>query len=193
MIQNMIEVEVRGGLSKDQFDSLSIFLSENGKLKEIQDREMVLLLDTPGYDMDPTKREVDIRIRKTNGINEIMVKRKLVEGNHARSETSYNLGEMSIEDAQMMVRAFGISRGQWMHRRKSVYLYNKCEWSLVEAVPGIYYFEIEKEVDQSADIHRVKDELESEVKKLGYKTFSNKEYKDFIFFLGEKVNKWVSW
>jgi hypothetical protein len=49
----MIEVEVRSELTKEQFDNLSLFLQQNGKLKETQDREMILLLDTPGYNSDP--------------------------------------------------------------------------------------------------------------------------------------------
>lgn len=189
----MIEVEVRNELSQEQFESLTSFLSENGKLKEVQDREMVLLIDTPGYDMDPTKREVDIRIRRTNGVNEIMVKHKLTDGNHARHEKSYNLGDMSIDDAQSLVKSFGVSKGQWMHRRKSVYVYNGCEWSLVEAVPGIYYFEVEKEVPDTADLDEVKEELIKEARSLGYDTFTDEEYRNFINLLGEKVNKWISW
>lgn len=71
----MIEVEIRGELGKEKFEELNNFFSTNGKLLETQDREMILLRDTPGVQTeDPTLRERDIRIRRTNGKTEIMVK-----------------------------------------------------------------------------------------------------------------------
>jgi hypothetical protein len=36
-------------------------------------------------------------------------------------------------------------------------------------------------------------ELEEEVKKQGFKTFTDEEYRNFIDLLGKKVNKWIEW
>jgi adenylate cyclase class IV len=189
----MIEVEIRGELSKEKFDELNSYFSENGKVLEDQDREMILLRDTPGYDEDPTQRKVDIRIRKTNGDTEIMVKEMKSENNVARSEKQFKLGQISIEEAKDFVSFFGSHSGQWMHRRKKVYEFADGHWSLVEAVPGIYYYELEKEVAEGTDLEKTRQDLIKIAESLNLQIFTGQEYRDFIQMLGEKVNKYITW
>jgi adenylate cyclase class IV len=189
----MIEVEIRGELTKDEFEKLNSFLESNGKLLEVQDREMILLRDTPGYNEDPTLRDVDIRIRRTNGQTEIMVKEKKSEGNVARSEHSFAMGEISLDSAKSFVKYFGSKKGQWMHRKKKVYDWEGVNWSLVEAVPGIFYFEAEKEVDEKEDLEKIKEELHKIATNNNLKVMTLDEYKSFIKMLGEKVNKYIDW
>lgn len=189
----MIEVEIRGELSKEKFDELEKLFSEKGKLLEEQDREMILLRDTPRYSDDPTLREVDIRIRKTNGDTEIMVKEMKSENNVARSEKQFKLGQISMDEAKEFVKFFGSQKGQWMHRKKKVYDYLGGHWSLVEAVPGIYYYELEHEVEEGTDLELVKEELIQIANSLSLPHFTSEEYKDFIVMLGEKVNKFIEW
>jgi adenylate cyclase class IV len=189
----MIEVEIRGELGKEKFEELNNFFSTNGKLLENQDREMILLRDTPGYNEDPTLRERDIRIRRTNGKTEIMVKEMKSVGNVARSEHSFPMGEIELEEAKQFVKYFGSKMGEWMHRRKKVYEYNGTHWSVVEAVPGIYYYEAEKEVANETEIEKANQEIREEAHKLGLPIFTTEEYKTFIKMLGEKVNKYIEW
>jgi adenylate cyclase class IV len=189
----MIEVEIRGELTKNKFDELNKYFSENGKILETQDREMILLRDTIGYDEDPTIRKVDIRIRKTNGDTEIMVKEMKSAGNVARSEKQYKMGQISIDEAKEFVKFFGSQKGQWMHRKKNVYEYGGGHWSLVEAVPGIYYYELEQEVEEGTDLEAVRTELVKIVDSMSLPHFTSQEYKAFIEMLGEKVNKYIEW
>jgi adenylate cyclase class IV len=189
----MIEVEIRGELGKEKFEELNNFFSANSKLLETQDREMILLRDTPGYHEDPTLRERDIRIRRTNGKTEIMVKEMKSVGNVARSEHSFQLGEMGLEEAKQFVKYFGSKMGQWMHRRKKVYEYGGVYWSVVEAVPGIFYYEAEKEVSDDSEIEAANKSLRDEAMRLGLPIFTTEEYKEFIKMLGAKVNKYIEW
>lgn len=189
----MIEIEVRGILTKEEFDKANSFFAMNGVLKEVQDREMVLLLDTPGYDSDPTKREVDIRIRRTNGKTELMVKKKVSENNVARSEKAFDLGDISLDEAKELVKSFGSVKGQWMHRKKNVYDYDGVEWSLVEAVPGIFYYEAEMVADESQDTEEIRKILVEKAQSHGYSVLEPEEYKRFIEMLGVTVNKYISW
>jgi adenylate cyclase class IV len=189
----MIEVEIRGELSKEKFDELNQKFASEGKILETQEREMILLRDTPRYSDDPTLREVDIRIRKTNGDTEIMVKEMKSENNVARSEKQYKLGQISLEEAKEFVGFFGSHKGQWMHRKKKVYDFLGAHWSLTEAVPGIYYYELEHEVDEGTDLENTKQELEKIASSLDLPIFTTEEYKDFIKTLGEKVNKYIEW
>jgi hypothetical protein len=189
----MIEVEIRGELTKHEFEELNNFLSEKGKLLEVQDREMILLRDTPGYNEDPTLRDVDMRIRRTNGNTEIMVKEKKSEGNVSRSEHSFKLGNLELEDAKRFVKFFGSQKGQWMHRKKKVYEYDSVFWSVVEAVPGIYYYEAEMETEEGTDLEKIENLLKEKAKKLALKIFTRDEYREFIKMLGAKVNKYIQW
>lgn len=189
----MIEVEIRGELTQKEFEQLNIFFEQKGKLLEVQDREMILLRDTPGYNEDPTLREVDIRIRKTNGDTEIMVKEKKSDGNVSRLEHSFKLGNLEIEGAKKFVKFFGSQRGQWMHRKKKVYEYEDIYWSLVEAVPGIFYYEAEIETKEENNLLKIENFLKEKANELALKVFTKEEYKEFIKMLGEKVNKYIEW
>lgn len=154
---------------------------------------MILLFDTPGYDSDPTKREVDVRIRRTNGKTEIMVKKKASENNVARSEKSFNLGEIDLEDAKMLAKSFGCAKGQWMHRKKSVYYYDDVEWSLVEAVPDIYYYEAEVVVETPEKIEDARLNLIKKAQDQECSILTPEEYKKFIETLGKTVNRYIDW
>ncbi len=48
---------------------------------------------------------------------EIMVKEMKSENNVARSEHSFNLGNIELEEAKKLVKFFGSQKGQWMHRK----------------------------------------------------------------------------
>lgn len=189
----MIEVEIRGEITKEKFDELNKFFSEKGNLLEVQDREMILLRDTPKYNDDPTLREVDIRIRRTNGNTEIMVKEMKSENNVARSEHSFKLGNLELEDAKKFVKFFGSQKGQWMHRKKRVYEFEGVHWSIVEAVPGIFYFEAEKEVPEGTDLENTRQELLKVSENMNLNIMASEDYKTFIKMLGEKVNKYIEW
>lgn len=80
-----------------------------------------------------------------------------------------------------------------MHRRKKVYEYNGTHWSVVEAVPGIYYYEAEKEVANETEIQNADQEIREEANKLGLPIFTSEDYKTFIKMLGQKVNKYIEW
>jgi predicted adenylyl cyclase CyaB len=189
----MIEVEIRGRLSDEQFVSLSERLARDGTLKETQDREMILLRGYPGYSADPTARDVDIRLRSTNGKSEIMVKQKTSDHNVARREISLPLAVPDLALAKEAMKALGYADGIWMHRIKSVYEYRGIEWSIVDVPEGLRYFEAEQEVSENEDTTAVHAHLVSEAEKLGLVALEPLEMKEFIQLLDTTVNKEISW
>ena len=108
----MIEVEIRGKLTKEKFLELKNKFEESGKLLETQDREMIRLFGFSDSDENVVTRNLDIRIRVTNGQSEIMVKRNLTGDNTARKEQSFELLNSDIEKAKELVKVFGISVGR---------------------------------------------------------------------------------
>ncbi len=196
----MIEVEIRGRLTTEEAQKLAGFLRGNGEFVESHSREMILLYDYPGYADDPNKREVDIRLRDTDGKVEVMIKRKLHEHNVGRSELSIPIAG-TLEDAKQLAKAFGCGRGLWMHRTKQVYRYKDIEWSVVEALArpenggskGIWYYEAEQESAEATDVGSVRNALEKEVGALGLSTWTPEEYLEFVTMLGREVNERIEW
>jgi adenylate cyclase class IV len=189
----MIEVEIRGELTKEQHSLLDKKFGIEGKLIEVQDREMVRLFGFSEDEDDIIKRSLDVRVRVTNGHSEIMVKTNITGDNLARREQSFDLGEMDLEEVKSLVKVFGFCEGRWMHRKKKVYMVDGCEWSLVEAVPDIYYFEVEKVAESEEEISNTKEQILNQIHKFNLKSFSDEEYSKFISTLNEKVNKVLTW
>lgn len=187
----MIEVEIRGRLNASEFAKLQKFLQANGEHIESQDREMYLLYDYPGYDHDSTTRDVDIRLRNTNGKCEIMVKQKVSDHNVGRKETALKLQDTDLETAKQVVKAFGCDTALKMHRIKDVYNFNDIEWSLVKCPKDIFYFEAEKEVDDGEDLNQTQEDLTQEAKKLDLEVLGPEAMKEFIAYLDNEVNEEV--
>jgi len=183
-----IEVEIRGKLDKESYDKLEDFLKKEGSFVESHEREMILLHGYPGFSENPLERVVDIRLRKTNGDCEIMVKRMLSEDITGRSEMSLKPADNDWDKLKEICKAFGVTKGTLIHRAKEVYTYNGIEWSLVTAPQNIYYYEAEMLSLEGKTVEENKDILIAEAKKLNLEVFDNQETKKFIDMLNERVN-----
>lgn len=189
----MIEVEMRGRLTKKSRDTLRGFLKKKGVFLERHYREQILLCGYPGYHTDPTKRTVDIRLRDTDGSCEIMIKRMMSAHNAGREEISLPLRDANLKKAKQVVKTLGFSEGLLMRRKKEVYRYKGVEWSIVDAGKSIYFFEAEKRVAHKKDIEKVRQKILTEIKRLGFKIFSPDQFHEFTKELGRRVNKKISW
>jgi len=183
-----IEVEIRGILDDAEYDRAKAFLDEHGTHQESHEREMFLLRDYPGYTKDFVGRDVDIRLRKTNGACEIMLKQKV--GN-AREEISLQLKENDLETAKKVVKALGCATAVWMHRLKEVYEYNGVEWSLVIAPNNIRYYEAELVVGSEEAVPEAHTRLEVEAKKIGLSVLDDAGTRALIHRLDTEANKVV--
>lgn len=187
----MIEVEIRGRLDKAGFDRLKQFMQKSGKHLESHEREMYLLFDYPGYDEDPTVREVDIRLRRTDEFCEIMVKRKAGEGNTARHELSLPLAVKDLDTAKKVLSALGCTKAIKMHRWKDVYQYHDIEWSIVKTPKDYFYYEAELTLAEGDDVTAAHQKLEQEAKALDLQVLNQEQMKEFIAFLDKEVNEAV--
>ncbi len=190
----MIEVEIRGQLDEAGYTALKDVLVQFGTHVEDQKREMILLYGYPGFDINPLKRKVDIRLRNTNGKCEVMVKQGESEFNTARKEISIPSADNDWQKLIEMVKAFGITKGLWMRREKEVFMMNNVEWSLAKAISRdgskvFYYYEAEIATTDSLHIEEIKKNLEDEVKKLGLPMMAPDEYKALVDMFGREVNE----
>ncbi|MEK7136582.1 MAG: CYTH domain-containing protein [Patescibacteria group bacterium] len=186
----MIEVEIRGELTKEEFDRLKKFMADKGEHVESHEREMILLTDGyPGYDVDPLKRATDIRLRKTNDKCEIMVKHKVSANNNSRQEISLPLAVADLTKGKEVMKALGCTTGVWMHRLKDIYRYHDIEWSLVRTPGEHYYYEAEQEADVADQAEEMYEKISEEARALGLQVFTPEETRDYIYMLDREVNK----
>lgn len=188
MSTNTIEVEIRGRLDDAGYVRIKGFLDEHGKHVKSQEREMILLCGYPGYTKDFVGRSVDIRLRNTNGLCEIMLKRKV---ENAREEVQLKLHDTDLEAAKKIAKAFGCSNGIWMHRLSEVYEYKGIEWALVIAPNNIRYYEAEIAVDDASKVADAHATLEAEAHELGLEVLDDEGTRAFIHKLDTEANKEV--
>ena len=192
----MIEVEIRGPLTKTEAAALKTTLLKHGRLVATKDREMILLLDGyPGEDRDPTKRTTDIRLKRTNGHCEIVVKQKLSDGNVGRREINLPLATGDLEVAKQVAAAFGAQSGIWMQRTLEVFdTPDGIEWVVGRAPhrsgsPVRYFFEAELEVDDESQIEAARKKLVSAARSFTLDPITeDAKMRDFLYGLDADVN-----
>jgi uncharacterized protein YjbK len=106
-----IEVEIRGFLSKDDYERVSKILIQNGK-KTAEKRRTLIDYSTflPGGIRD---RKKDIRIRETNGVPEIVVKIGAWGDDESRKEFSFMGQEGQFETLYRNIWS------SWLRKRHS--------------------------------------------------------------------------
>lgn len=191
----MIEVEIRGNLSQEQFKKLKSFFEKNGMYLGHQDREMYLLKNYPGYSHDFVTRTTDIRLRSTNGSCEIMLKKKSGENTTSRKEYSLSLKDSDLTTAKEIAKGFGCDGGLYMHRISDIYEYQGIQW-LLERAPNengndILFYEAEIEVATEVEITDAHKKLETEAQELGLEVLDDNGMRALIEKLDTEVNVWV--
>lgn len=191
----MIEVEIRGNLSSTQYETMKCTLSERGEYIGSQDREMYLLRDYLGYSEDFATRTIDIRLRRTNGECEIMLKMKKGKDTTARREVSLKLKDTTLDNAKEIAKALGYSGGLCMYRISEQYRYHDIIWSLVRAPKNtnedILYYEAEIEVEHEGDVQAIREKLIREARELGFEVLDENGTRKLIERLDREVNVWI--
>ncbi len=187
----MIEVEVRGQLNKEGYEKLKDFLAKNGWFLGRKEREMYLLRGHPGHSHDPMAREMDIRLRNTDGECEIMFKRKAGDKNIGREEISLKLKDKDLEVAKLAVKALGYTSAIKMHRIMNQYTYDNIHWQVVKTPKDYFYFEAEQETENEGDVEKIHAALAEKAGSLGLQVLTPEETRDFLFLLDREVNEEV--
>jgi len=192
----MIEVEIRGQLTKTESEALKSDLARDGKHVRSQDREVVLFRDGyAGYHPDMGQRDMDIRVRITNGRAEIVVKRGTGNGNVGRHELIIPVTVDSLDPLVELGKSFGVTKGLWMRRVAEVYeTPDGIEWAVVEAphrsgTPIKYLYEAELVVESKDEIPAAQNQLESAAKARNLPVLKGDDHYSFIQELGATVNE----
>jgi len=182
-----IEIEIRGPLSKKEFDNLVKFFKTKGKKTSDKNR---ILIDYSTFLKGGVKnRNKDIRLRVTNGVPEIIVKLgKWGDDEHRKELSTFTKpGEFDI-----LVEIFGelgLNKGMLCVRKSKVYEYKNIEFSLVEVPGHSYYYEAEKMAHEEEATDEIIKEIKNVCKKLKLKIFDKKQFFEYIDKLNKEANE----
>ena len=182
-----IEVEVRGPLSEEKFNSLKEFFDIEGK--KIAEKDRVLIDYSTFLEGGIEDRQKDIRLRITNGVPEIIVKLGGWGGSEQRKELSVLTTQGSFDTLVQIFAALGLHKGMLCVRKSQVYEYKGVEFALVEVPGHSYYYEAEKMTHDSENIQACMDEITALCKSLDLDIFTSKDFFEYIHTLNRESNE----
>ena len=182
-----IEVEVRGLLTKAQYDQLKLFLEKNGSFVEQKHRVLIdysTFLPNEGI----RDRKKDIRVRVTNGIPEIVVKLGSWGGSENRKELSFKGKEGEFDTLVEIFGNLGLTKGVLAERNTLAYEYKDIEFALVEVPNHSYYFEAEKMATSEDDFQKVEKEILEVCAQLELSVLDKEGFYKYIEILNKEAN-----
>ncbi|MFA6177878.1 MAG: CYTH domain-containing protein [Candidatus Paceibacterota bacterium] len=182
-----IEIEIRGPLSKKEFDNLVKFFEEKGTKKSEKDR---ILIDYSTFlEGGVEDRKKDIRLRTTNGIPEIIVKIGEWGGNEQRKELSAFTKPGEFDTLVEIFGELGFIKGMLCVRKSKVYEYKDIEFALVEVPGHSYYYEAEKMANKKENGDELIKEIENVCRELKLDIFDKKQFFEYIDKLNKEANE----
>ena len=181
-----IEVEMRGPLDKLTIPILVERILSSGEF--VQRKERVLIdYSTCLPEQGIEGRKLDIRLRNTNKVSEIILKTGAWGGSDSRREYSVKTND-SFDTLVQIYKLLGQSKGVLCVRNIDVYTYHGVEIALVEVPGHSYFFEAEIELAEIEGTETAQSELKELLNKLGLAAYSNTEYFAYIEVLNKEAN-----
>ena len=187
-MENNIEVEVRGGLTANEYNELHAFLVREGNYKE---RKYRILLDYSTFMQEEgiANRTRDIRLRVTNGQPEIITKLGRWGGGENRKEISVLAEKGSFDRLVETYAVLGYKKAMLCIRNTEVFEYQGIEFALVEVPGHSYYFEAEMMVSSEDPLPEAHEKLDAVCKNLKLSVFDDKGFYEYIEVLNREANE----
>lgn len=182
-----IEVEIRGPLTKEEFDNLVCLFEVQARKTSEKDR--VLIDYSTFLEGGVENRHKDIRLRVTNGIPEIIVKIGEWGGTEHRKELSVFTKQGEFDTLVEIFGELGFRKGMLCVRKSKVYEYKDIEFALVEVPGHSYYYEAEKMVHEKEDADKIIKEIKNVCKDLNLEIFDKKQFFEYIKELNDEANE----
>lgn len=184
----MIEIEQRGILSKELYESLHKFLIKHGEFIESKNR---ILLDYSTFIAGEgiEERTRDIRLRATNGVPEIITKVGKWGGNESRREISIKTAPGTFDALVENYAVIGLRKAVLCIRNTEVFTYNGVEFALVEVPGHSYYFEAEITSEAEGAADEAHEQIDAILEELHLTPFSEQEFYEYIATLNKEANE----
>jgi len=181
-----IEIEMRGGLQETMMPTLVKKLRSEGEFVERKERVLIdysTCLPEQGIE----GRKLDIRLRNTNKLSEIILKTGAWGGSDARREYSVKTND-SFDTLVQIYKLLGLDKGVLCVRNIDVYTYHEVEIALVEVPGHSYFFEAEIELAEEEGIEKAQSTLREVLGELNLITYTDAEYFAYIELLNKEAN-----
>ena len=181
-----IEVEMRGSLDKLIINTLVEKILSNGEFVKRKERVLIdysTCLPEQGIE----DRKLDIRLRNTNKVSEIILKTGAWGGSDARREYSVKTND-SFDTLVQIYKLLGLNKGVLCVRNIDVYTYKGVEIALVEVPGHSYFFEAEIELSETEGTEKAQVTLKEMLDELELITYSDTEYFAYIELLNKEAN-----
>jgi predicted adenylyl cyclase CyaB len=186
-MQKNIEIEIRGPLSKTEFNNLKKLFEVKGK--KVTEKERVLIDYSTFLKGGVKNRKKDIRLRVTNNIPEIVVKIGEWGGTEQRKELSVFTKPGEFDTLVEIFGELGFSKGMLCERKSKVYMYKGIEFALVEVPGHSYYYEAEKMAHNKENAEKILAEMTEVCTDLGLSVFDKKQFFKYIQKLNKEANE----
>jgi len=181
-----IEVEMRGKLDSSAISELVEKILSGGEF--VQRKERVLIdYSTCLPEQGIEGRKLDIRLRNTSKVSEIILKTGAWGGSDARREYSVKTND-SFDTLVQIYKLLGLSKGVLCVRNIDVYTYHGVEIALVEVPGHSRFFEAEIELAETEGTEKAQSELKEVLSKLELTAYSDAEYFAYIEVLNKEAN-----
>jgi len=187
-MQQTFEIELRGPLTKEQYDLLVKKFSKEGEF--VQDKNRILIdYSTMIPEQGIKGRDKDIRLRVTNKKPEIIIKLGSWGGSEQREELSIITQEGTFDTLVKVYNALGYDKGVLCVRNSKVYNYKGVEFALVEVPNHSYFFEAEKLVTTDGKKDQAQKDIEKVCMDLDLSIYTDQEFYDYVEKLNKEANK----
>lgn len=185
-MSKIIEIEMRGLLDVVTLPTLVQKILTNGEF--INRKERVLIdYSTCLPEGSIEGRNLDIRLRNTNKVSEIILKTGAWGGSDVRREYSIKTND-SFDTLVQIYKLLGLSKGVLCVRNIDVYTYHGVEIALVEVPRHSYFFEAEIELAETEGTEKALSALREVTNELGLIAYSDTEYFAYIELLNKEAN-----
>lgn len=182
-----IEVEIRGPIKESDYKRLNRFFLNEGHFIDHKNRIAICYPD-PETGSYVENLKSDIRVRSTNGIPELIIKKGKWGGKESREELSLKITKGEFDKLVMIMGALGFKKGITVVRNGKIFDYKGIEFSLVQVPNHSYYFEAEVMVTKKSEVKKTRENMETICKKLGLTLFDDKDFYNYINKLNAEAN-----
>jgi predicted adenylyl cyclase CyaB len=187
-MNNNLEIELRGPISKEKIRELTILFKKKGKFKSRKDRILIHFFEDHGDEAALRNLTKDFRIRTTNGRPELILKLGAWGGREQRQELCVTLHNGQFDTLVTILGHMGFDKGIFAERRGSIYTYKGIEFSLVEVPGHSYYFEAEKMVSKKSEVAKAHQDILAVCAELGLTVFDDTSFHEYIALLNRESN-----
>ena len=180
-----IEVEHRGLLTKEKFNTLRKFLEKEGKFIKEKDRFSVIYSPRGKETLRIHRSPIDLRLRITNKKSELVLKYGKWSGSDARKEFSFPIDSAKFGEMTEFIKILGFYYGVLQATKTYVYMYKDIEFAIVQ-VPGFgYYFEAEI-LTEKKSIQSANQKIMLILKELGLNVLNDKDFYKLLEDLSDR-------